>query len=334
VKYLPDTNGIYLLVAFASTLFVVYRGGFWSRLAVLIFNLVLGGIWLNAQYSCEQIASILSLHISATGLSDTFLLAAGIPLMVILFGNIYCGYICPFGAMQELLGYIIPRRFKKTLTVETMQKARFFKYIILLVLILVFFVSRNRTTLAGDPLISFFSFRFIKTGFYSAIILIIAVALTGSIFYPRFWCRYLCPAGAFLSLFNNLAIFKRYLPAKRFGRCEFGLTPMDNLDCLYCDKCRYEFKKAPAKKYEPLAGDTSAKLWNKSLLIVVVLTAGFLSAVSLNRFSQVVSVNFERPVISSFSGGRPRDIDVQRIRTKIAENKLSDKEADFYKKVD
>ncbi len=333
-KYLPNTNGIYLIVILVMTLIVIYFGGFWSRLSVLIFNLVIGGIWLNAQYSSEQIASILSLHIPAIGLSGTFLLAAGIPFVVILCGNIYCGYICPFGAMQELLGYLIPRRFKKTLTVETMRKARFFKYIILFVLISVFFISRNRTTLAEDPLISFFSFRFIKAGFYSVIIFIIVAALAGSIFYTRFWCRYLCPAGAFLSLLNNLAIFKRYLPEKRFGKCEFGLTPVDNMDCLYCDKCRYESQKAPVKKHVSLTGDVSAIFWNKSLLIAVVVTAGFLSFVSLRRFSQVVSVSFERPVVSSFSGGQPRDVDVQHVRNKIAENKLSDKEADFYKKID
>ena len=332
--YLPDVNGIYLIVILIATLFVIYRGGFWSRLTVLTFNLGIGGIWLNAQYSSEQIASTLSLHAPAIGLSGTFLLAVGIPLVVILFGNIYCGYICPFGALQELLGYIIPRRFKKTLTVETMRKARFFKYIILFVLISVFFISRSRTTLAEDPLISFFSFRFIKAGFYSAIIFIIAVALTGSIFYTRFWCRYLCPAGAFLSLLNNLAIFKRYLPVKRFGKCEFGLTPVDNMDCLYCDKCRYDMQKAPVKENRFPAGNVLAIFWNKSLLVVVVIVAGFLSAVSLNRFSKVVSVSFERPVVSSFSGGQPRDIDVQRVRTMIQDNKLSDKEAEFYKKVD
>ncbi len=333
-KYLPDTNGIYLLVTFIATLFVIYRGGFRSRLAVLIFNLVLGGIWLNAQYSSEQIASVLSLHTPAIGLSGTFLLTIGIPLVVILFGNIYCGYICPFGAMQELLGYLIPRRFKGTLTTESMRKARFFKYIILLVLILVFFISRDRTTLAGDPLISFFSFRVIKGGFDSSVLLIIVVALTGSIFYTRFWCRYLCPAGAFLSLLNNLAVLKKYLPVKRFGKCEFGLTPADKMDCLYCDKCRYESKIVSVKKHELRTGDVLAKFWNKSLLIAVVITAIFLSAVSLNRFSKVVSISFERPVVSSFTGGQPRDIDVRRVRTMIQENKLSDKEAEFYKKVD
>ena len=333
-KYLPDINGMYLLAAFFISLIVIYHGGFWSRLAVLTFNFVIGGIWLNTQYSSEQIASILSLHTPAITLSGTFFLAVGIPLIVILFGNIYCGYICPFGAIQELFGYLLPRRFKKNLAVKTMRKARFFKYVLLLVLILVFFISRNRTTLAGDPLISFFSFRFIQSSFYTAVLLITVVALTGSIFYTRFWCRYLCPAGAFLSLLNNLAIFKRYRAVKRFGKCEFGLTPADKMDCLYCDKCRYESQKVQEKKYMLLAGSIPAKFWSKSFLTAVVVTAGFVSAVSLNRFSQVVSVSFDQSVVTSSSGGQPRDIDMQRVRTMIQDNKLSDKEAEFYKKVD
>ena len=160
------------------------------------------------------------------------------------------------------------------------------------------------------------------------------MALIGSIFYTRFWCRYLCPAGAFLSLFNNLTIFKRYLPAKRFGKCGFGLTPTDRMDCIYCDRCRYEAKKVPAKKHEPCAPDVPAKFWNRFLLVAVMITAGFVSSISINRFLQVVSVSFDQSVILAPSGGQPRDVDVQRIRTMIQENKLSDKEAEFYKKVE
>ncbi|MBN2182614.1 MAG: 4Fe-4S binding protein [Sedimentisphaerales bacterium] len=333
-KYLPDTNGIYLITAVVLSLIVIYRGGFKRRLAVLIFNIVIGGIWLNSQYSSEQMATVLSLHAPAIGLSGTFFLIIGIPVTALLFGNIYCGYICPFGAIQELFGYLIPRRFKKIPTVEPMRKARFIKYFVLVVFVFIFFVSRNRTTLAGDPLISFFSFRFIKSGIYPSIILIVAAALIGSIFYTRFWCRYLCPAGAFLSLFNKLIILKRLVPPKRFGKCEFGLTSADKMDCLYCDKCRYDSVRAPAKKSEPGRDSIAVKLWSWIFLAAVIMTAGFIFAVSVNRFSQVVSVRFERSVPSSASGGQPRNVDTQRVREMIEQNKLSGKEAEFYKIVE
>jgi len=325
--YLPDNHAIYLISAFILALIVIYRGGFWSRLVVLLFNLVLGGIVLNAQYSSEQIATLLSVHMPALRLTGAFLLVIGVPFLVIIFGNIYCGYICPFGAAQELLGYVLPDRFKKPIQTEKMRTARFIKYVVLLVLIFVFFVSRNRTTLAADPLISIFNFQFSIFNFRSAMLLIVATALIGSVFYGRFWCRYLCPAGAFLSLLNNVAILKRYLPAKRFGRCEFGLTPKDQMDCIHCDRCRYGsqvHKRIEVKEHK-----------RTQVLVPYVLAAAiFVSAVSVRRFLQVVPMGRDYSAALTPSGGQPRDVDMQRIRTLIEQKRLSDQEAEFYNKVE
>jgi NosR/NirI family nitrous oxide reductase transcriptional regulator len=326
-KYLPDNQAVYLIGAFVLTLMVIYRGGFWSRLAVLSFNLVLGGIVLNAQYSSEQIATLLSLHTPEFRLTGAFLLVIGLPLLVIIFGNIYCGYICPFGAAQELFGYIVPGRFRRPLPAESMQKARFIKYVVLLVLIVVFFFSRNRTTLAADPLISIFNLRFPIYDFNSMMLLIVATALIGSLFYGRFWCRYLCPVGAFLSLLNNVAILKRYLPTKKFGRCEFGLTAKDQMDCIHCDRCRYSAqvqKRIKVREHKRMP----------VLLPCALAVAIFISAVSARRFFQVIPVSPDYTATSVSSGGQPRDIDMQRVRTLIEQKKLSDREAEFYKKVE
>jgi len=326
-NYLPDAHGTYLVGAFVLTLIVIYSGGFWSRLAVLCFNLIAGGIILNAQYSSEQIATLLSLHTPAIGLSGTFLLVVAIPLLAVVFGNIYCGYICPFGAAQELLSYVVPGRFKQPIPRRIMQKARFVKYVVLFVLIIVFFLSRNRTTLAADPLIGIFNFQ-------SSMLLTVAIALVASIFYTRFWCRYLCPVGAFLSLLNNVVILKRYLPAKKFGRCEFGLTGKDQMDCIYCDKCRYE--AGPALKEEAVSRYrfVPANVLSKYLIAGVLIVAALVSTVSVSRFLQVIPAGFAHPTTPVSAGGQPRDVDLQRIRTMIQQGKLSDKEAEFYKKVE
>ncbi len=338
--YLPDNHSIYLIGAFGLALIVIYRGGFWSRLIVLLFNLVLGGIILNAQYSSEQIATVLSVHAPALALTGAFLLVIGVPLLVIIFGNIYCGYICPFGAAQELLGYVLPGRFKQPIQVEAMRKARFVKYVVLLVLIVVFFLSRNRTTLAADPLISIFNpstldfdrypllaGQFSIYDFQSAMLLIVVTVLIGSIFYGRFWCRYLCPAGAFLSLLNNVAILKRYLPAKRFGRCEFGLTTKDQMDCIHCDRCRYGSQ--PHKRIE-------VKEHKRTQVLVpyVLAAAIFVSAISVSRFLQVVPMGRDYYIALAPSGGQSRDVDIQRIRTLLEQKRLSDREAEYYKKVE
>ncbi len=330
-RFLPDERGTYLIVAFALALIVIFRGGFWLRLLVLSLNLLVGGIILNAQYSTDQIATALSLQAPFLSLSGTFLLVVGIPFLVIVFGNLYCGYICPFGVVQELLGYVLPEKLKASLSTDKMQKARFFKYVILFVLVIVFFVSRNRTTLVADPLISVFGLRFTYSDFQSSVLLIVALALLGSIFYTRFWCRYLCPVGAFLSLLNNIAILKRYLPAKRFARCEFGLTPKDQADCLYCDRCRHRTKALGPQS--PVLGPVSYV--SRYLVVAVLIVTVFVSTISVRRFLQVIPSGFEQTTVYVPSGtGQPRDVDMQRIRTMIQQKKLADKEAQFYKKIE
>jgi hypothetical protein len=332
--YLPNITAIYLVGAFALTLIVIYYGGFWTRLAVLVLNLVVGGIVLNAQYSSEQMSTILSLHAPAIALSGAFLLAVGVLLLVVIFGNIYCGYICPFGASQELLGYVLPHRFRLPLSREKMQRARFLKYVILFVLIILFFTSRNRTTLAIDPLISIFSLRFTLHNVRSAMLWMVVIAFVGSVFYTRFWCRYLCPAGAFLSLFNNAALLRRFLPPKKFGRCEFGLTAKDNMDCIYCDKCRYEAAIVQKERAVPRPEYSLIPLLSRYLVVVVVVVAILVSAVSVNRFLRVMPADTGYPAALAASGGQPRDVDIDLVRTMIRQGRLSDREAEFYKKVE
>jgi hypothetical protein len=317
--WMPDLQGAYLLLAVLLTVLVIYRGGFWSRLFVLAVNIVIAGFYFNAQFSTEQVASLLSIVLPFTAPTGVFILTMGVPLLAILFGNIYCGYLCPFGALQEILGYIIPARFRPVLSREQMQKARFVKFIVLFVLIVGYFLFRNHDVLTPDPLIKVFSLRH----FNELLLLIVVVALVGSIFYSRFWCRYLCPAGAFLSLFNKIAILPRYMPEKRYASCEYGLSYNDKLDCIFCDKCRFEKKPA---------SEPAMSLSSRYLLPAVVVIAIGLGAISVN------SLVYELPATASasvsHSGSQPRNADEQKIKTMIRENKLSDREAEFYKKAD
>ena len=323
--FLPDRSGSYLLIAVIFSLLVIYKGNFWSRLVVLVFNLVVGGFILNAQYSSEQVVALLSGRINTFELSGVFLLIAGVPFLALLFGNIYCGYLCPFGAAQELLSYIIPDRFKKTTPYEKMRKARLIKYIILFIAVMVFFISRSKQTLVPDLLISIFNFH--TSSLWSVVFAIMILAVLGSVFYRRFWCRYFCPVGAFLSLFNNLVVLKRLVPAKSFARCEFGLTAKDNMDCIYCDRCRYQLKSSPPKLVAGYLFNESAKY----LLLLVLITGVFISTIYVDKFFNALPSPAESATPTS-SAGQSRDVDLQRIRTMIEEKRLSDHEAGFYEK--
>lgn len=210
-----------------------------------------------------------------------------------------------------------------------MKKARFVKYVVLFVLIIVFFVSRNRTTLAVDPLIKIFTGN--PALFTAGAILVVAIALAGSVFYNRFWCRYLCPVGAFLSLFNGIIILRRFVPVKKFGNCEFGLTAKDQMDCIYCDRCRYTTMKVYKQKssaYAPM------RLMSRYLTVAVLVIAIFVSAVSVDRLFQVLPSGDGYTAGQVASGGQPRDVDLQRIREMIQQKKLSEREAEFYKKLE
>jgi hypothetical protein len=276
----------------------------------------------------------LSLHTPAVNLSGTFLLALAAPLLAILFGNIYCGYLCPFGAAQELLGYVIPRSLKQPIARDRMRLARFIKYIVLFVVITVFFLSRNRATLAADPLISIFNLRFSIHDLQPALLWIGGIALLGSIFYTRFWCRYLCPVGALLSLFNSITLLRRLLPAKKYGRCEFGLTAKDKMDCIYCDKCRYEAQIIPKQPIEPAFERSGAQWLGRCFVAAVVAAAMVVSAISANKFLEAMPTarDYSAPFVAS--GGQSREVDLQRIQTMIRQNKLSDHEAEYYKPVE
>ncbi len=324
-----DKAGIYLIIAFILSLIVIYFGGFWSRFFVLCFNLIAGGLLLNSQFSSWHVTTLLSMKLPSPALSGAFLLILGIPVLVLIFGNIYCGYLCPFGALQELINYLRPKKLRPLIPAKTLRTAAFFKYIILFIIITAFFIWRKQDTLKTDVLIGIF------TAMDGALFLVIAIiAIAGAFFYTRFWCRYLCPAGAFLALLNKIAILKKYLPAKRYGRCDFGLTAEEHSDCIHCDRCRYVIK-TPSDKLFGASSDLINQSLARYFLPIVAAATIFLSAATIKIALKNIPESYSQPeTITSTGTGRARDVDIEQIQKMIQENKLSDKEAEYYKKIE
>ena len=63
------------------------------------------------------------------------------------------------------------------------------------------------------------------------------LVLVACLFHYRFWCRYLCPMGAFLALGNKLALLQRWAPKRRFEHCDLGVKGEFDLDCIRCNRC-------------------------------------------------------------------------------------------------
>lgn len=220
----------------------VYAGRLWARLLALAYTVGVAGIWLNRQYSTDHAIRLLTGDGLLDGSLGSLCLLLGVPLVIMLFGNLYCGYLCPFGALQELISFVLPKRFKARLSLSTISAGRFVKYAVLFIVVVTFFINGSRRLLEADPLTAFFGWRAWSREFVTAIAVLVATLVV-----TRLWCRYLCPTGAFLSLFNLAGWLKRWLPAKKFGRCEFGLGGRDHLDCIYCDRCRYKSVLIPSR---------------------------------------------------------------------------------------
>jgi NosR/NirI family nitrous oxide reductase transcriptional regulator len=218
----------------------IYHGKRWSRLLVLAYTAGVSGFWLNRQFSTDHVSRLLGGENILSGPAAALLLLVGIPVLIALIGNIYCGYLCPFGALQELISLVVPVKFKLRLSRPVMGVGRFVKYAVLFALIVTLFAADSKVLLEFDPLTVSFDRALWSEGLGASPGLVVALAVLGvGLFVTRVWCRYLCPTGAFLSLFNMGAWLQRFLPAKKFGRCEFGLTGRDRLDCIHCDRCRH-----------------------------------------------------------------------------------------------
>lgn len=166
----------------------------------------------------------------------------------IIWGRIYCGWICPFGAIQDILGKISP--FHIRMTSNDGKKARLIKYILFIIITGAVFFTGNIGFMNLEPFNTIFR---LKGDIFIFIFLIFL--LFSSLFIFRFWCRYLCGAGAFLSILSNFSIFP--LRGKKecslCGRCE-SKCPLEICDvnenvfvdkgeCIHCNLCREECKE-------------------------------------------------------------------------------------------
>ena len=122
------------------------------------------------------------------------ILCAALIIPIVSGKNFYCSFVCPFGAMQELLGRIpLP---KKSFSPKFMKRVLVFKTV-LLVAIYVMMIFRIVEDLnVFEP---FSAFKFEVASIPSLVIA--AFFLIVSLFISRQWCRFFCPTGTLMSIF-------------------------------------------------------------------------------------------------------------------------------------
>ena len=144
--------------------------------------------------------------------------------LTILFGPVFCGWICPLGSIQEWVSKIGKRLFRKRFNRFIPASVdRYLRYTRYLMLIWVVFMTARSGQLVFESIDPYFAlFNFWTSEVALGGLLVLGVTLMGSLFVERPWCKYACPYGALLGITNLLRVFK----IKRTAAT-----------CIDCNKC-------------------------------------------------------------------------------------------------
>ncbi len=131
------------------------------------------------------------------------------------FGRIYCGWVCPMGALQEFLYKIhAPHQFSPKGKFHNIL--RHLKTVIFIILVSRLLLnSFGISTLSWQaPFCTIDPFHTIFTLFLSGSLVVAGITIILSIFIRRFFCKYLCFYGVALSLFSRLALWNKFKGSK------------------------------------------------------------------------------------------------------------------------
>jgi polyferredoxin len=175
-------------------------------------------------------------------------------ILAIGFGPLICGWVCPFGSLQEWLGKIGRKLFKKKynniIPIGIDKYLRYTRYIVLALVIYNTVVTAKLVFQDFDPYYAIFNLWTNEVAITAYIILAITILL--SLIIERPWCKYACPYGAFLGLFNLIRIFKIRREATTCTSCKAcdracpmninvsGSNTVLSHQCISCMECTSE----------------------------------------------------------------------------------------------
>ena len=265
-EYLPEIIDEYADLPIETGLQALLGSAPWTEIALLMLLLTVAMTAFVRKDARLRWVALLSTFVYLGFVNGTFLSVSHItnfmkqgpglflndlPLLILVvftlvttvfWGRVFCSSLCPFGALQDILERIVPRRWRRSLPQWLHDRALWLKYVILAGLIAM--------AVTYAELSVFQYFEPFGTLFYQSQSLllwgILSVFVAGSIFVPRFYCRYACPLGASLGVISVAAFWK----IKRVPQCEvckvcekacptgaIRLQAIDFKECVRCDVC-------------------------------------------------------------------------------------------------
>ena len=175
-------------------------------------------------------------------------------VLAILFGPVFCGWVCPLGTIQEWVAKwgkkLFRRRYNHFVPARIDNVLRYARYLVLAWVVYVTATSGTLIFSEYDPYFALFNFWSSEVAIGGLVILGLTLVL--SLFVERPWCKYACPYGAVLGLTNLFRVFKikrSELTCKADGACSI-MCPMNipvdtvktvrNHQCISCLECTSE----------------------------------------------------------------------------------------------
>jgi NosR/NirI family nitrous oxide reductase transcriptional regulator len=233
----------------------------WVRIGFLSWTLVWLGWYAGAQLTVVNVLS--DIHALATDFRWEFVLVD--PLIAILsvftlaglflWGRaIFCGWLCPFGALQELVS-MAARRFRVRqirIPIALHERLIAVKYVLFLGLVAASFYSWDLAMSGAEvePFKAAIILRFMTE--WPMVVYALAL-IAASVFVERFYCRFVCPLGGGLSIFGRVRMFNWLKRHPECGtRCRICETvcpvgaikrsgEIDMNECFYCLDCQVTY---------------------------------------------------------------------------------------------
>ena len=174
-------------------------------------------------------------------------------LFGLMLGRFICGFLCPFGLVQDLISKIPVKKIKKNKVTRVLS---YLKYVILAVFVVFIplafknpgfckFICPAGTLEGGIPLlIKNESLRSMIGFLFSWKCGVLVFILVMCAFCHRAFCRFLCPLGALYSLFNPISVYgikvdesKCIGCGKCVRECKMDVKKVCDRECIQCGKC-------------------------------------------------------------------------------------------------
>jgi transcriptional regulator of nitric oxide reductase len=230
------------------------RSLLWFRRGFLVFTLGFIGWYAQGQLSIVNLVALLQAAVAwrswAFFLYDpmTAILFAYTLVTLVVWGRgTFCGWLCPFGALQELVTW--PARWLRLPRVRVSEaldrRLKWAKYVVLTLILGAALVSArwSDALVEVEPFKTAITMRFERT--WGPVAWAVALIVVGALVYKAF-CRYLCPFGAALALGGRLRRWKWIERRLECGnpcqtchsRCEYqAILPEGQIDYAECFQC-------------------------------------------------------------------------------------------------